>query len=438
MKPKRCRRFAFATALAVLCASPAVVLAQDAAPPTEPIAPSTTAAEVAPSEPITGDPAAASTSEPTAEPAAAPDAPVAPPEAPAAPTPSPVTFSGYVQSQLHLAEETGTGLGTANADLFEIRRGRFKVDVKYELAELVLQIDVSLRSVAIRDAWAAIDIPWSDTVRTRLQLGLFMVPFGFDSSFGSKQRYFPERSLYSRHFFPGERDTGLMISGELFDHTFKYAAAVVNGQMIGDAYDGSGLGLGGLNPKGWIDSNGFKDLMARVGVTLGPLVLGASGYYGRGYLDAIGDNASTLMVDETAPYAQFTRWAVGADARLQVEFPIGKLDVYGDVAYAYNLDRIRASAYPQPQYTGGTFDGRYGDAHQLAWYLAATQDLGTYFGVGARVEQFDPNVASVGDTQTAVTLTGLIFPSDHTRVVLAWLTSRQLPDEGWLRFQITY
>lgn len=366
------------------------------------------------------------------EPVAAPPSPPSPVTAPsAAPTTSPFTISGYVQGELHL-QDPFTGdenpEGVNNRDLFQIRRGRIKLIYTYRLADVMLELDATNRGVRLQGGEAGIQIPWSDTTRSRLSIGLSIMPFGVDIQISSKLRYFAERSLLARHFFPSERDLGALLQGFLFDNHFRYQLGVVNGNTNTDA----------LFPQN--DGNGFKDVIARFGGVSGPLSFGASGYVGRGYIDGFADDAMTPTVNESTASFQFTRYALDLDARLTLPMgPLGPLDVYGEVAYALNMDRLTRASYPQPlPGVGGGFATSVANAHQLSWYIAATQDFGEYFAFGLRAEQFDPNTSVANNTVTAFSATALVLPTENTRIMFSYFASKQIPDEAWIRLQVRY
>jgi Phosphate-selective porin O and P len=50
---------------------------------------------------------------------------------------------------------------------------------------------------------------------TTVKVGQFVKPFGFDVEQASSMREAPERAIFSGYFFPGERDRGVMLSGDL-------------------------------------------------------------------------------------------------------------------------------------------------------------------------------------------------------------------------------
>ncbi len=379
----------------------------------------------APSTPL---PASVAPVEPTPPPPA-PEPAIA--TAPAPPTPSPLSFSGYAQGELHLQDPFTSAEnpeGASNRDLFQIRRGRIKLIYTYRLADIMLELDATNRGVRLQGGEVGIQIPWSETTRSRLSVGLSNVPFGVDIQMSSKLRYFAERSLLARHFFPSERDLGALLQGFLFDSHFRYQFGVVNGSTNTDA----------LYPQS--DGNGFKDVLGRFGGVTGPLAFGVPGYIGRGFIDGFADDATTTTINESTANFEFTRYALGLDARLTLPMgPLGPLDIYGEVAYALNMDRLTRATYPQPlPGMGGGFGSSVANAHQLTWYIVATQDLGEYFAFGLRAEQFDPSTSVADNTVTAFSATALILPTENTRIMFSYFGSKQVTDEAWIRLQVRY
>jgi phosphate-selective porin len=50
---------------------------------------------------------------------------------------------------------------------------------------------------------------------TTVRAGQFVKPFGFEAEQASSVRESPERAIFSGYFFPGERDRGILLSGDL-------------------------------------------------------------------------------------------------------------------------------------------------------------------------------------------------------------------------------
>src|SRR4029079_19144208 len=87
----------------------------------------------------------------------------------------------------------------------------------------------------------------------KLTGGLFDTPFGYELVESPRTRFFMERSLASRAFFPAEPDFGVRLSGAI--SLFRYAVAVVNGEPLGTKN-----GFPGQDP------NATKDVVARFGI----------------------------------------------------------------------------------------------------------------------------------------------------------------------------
>jgi hypothetical protein len=71
-----------------------------------------------------------------------------------------------------------------------------------------------------------------------LRVGQFVKPFGFDIQQSSSVRESPERAMFAGYFFPGQRDRGVLLQGDLdflnapaLNHV-QYFAAVLNGNRF--------------------------------------------------------------------------------------------------------------------------------------------------------------------------------------------------------------
>ncbi len=435
---KRFGRPVFALFLALgLGVAPA--LAQDAAPTNPPPASETAAA--APVAPAPVAPKAAAPA-PAAPAATAPVAAVepAPAPAPVVASDSPLKISGYVQAQFTHSEESKGGVKDAskdpvsnpnNRDKFEIRRGRLKLVYTKSVAELVFQMDATSNSIALRDAEASVIAPWTDSTKTKFTVGLFKPPYSYDTILGSQSRWFPERSQLAQRFFPGERDVGARVSGDLFEGTFNYGFAVVNGQMIGEkAFPG-------------LDPNKQKDVLAHFGIKKGPFSAGIAGYYGTGYVAPAVDDAATPAT-EAHDGINYTRWSYGPDVRFNYEIPkLGLLDIYAEIAYAQNMARGTLTDLPPVKLNAaGNATGDVQDHKQLAWYVAVNQKIGKYAGVAFRAEQFTLDLDDDKAMQTNVEPAVLAFFSDNVWLSFSYVRRMEDADvdndQLWARLQAKY
>jgi hypothetical protein len=109
------------------------------------------------------------------------------------------------------------------------------------------------------------------TDHTTVRAGQFIKPFGFGVQQSSWIRESPERAIFSGYFFPGERDRGIMLSGDL---GFLSAAAFKDLQYFVGAFNGNRF---------FNDSNRQVNYMARIRKILdkGRLAVGASVQLGK-------------------------------------------------------------------------------------------------------------------------------------------------------------
>ncbi|HEU4405525.1 MAG TPA: hypothetical protein VFS43_09565 [Polyangiaceae bacterium] len=224
-------------------------------------------------------------------------------------------------------------------------------------------------------------------------LGLFRVPFGFDTSEPATARPWLERSTASRALFAGARDLGVGVDAAW--RFLRAAIALQNGEPL-DA-----PGFGGRDP------TRSKDLVGRVGVDVevAPGVRargGVSWLAGRGLsagspatkdtLNWVDGNENGLV--ETSelsvlpgaparPSRGFGRSALGADLRLRVEVPsLGALVLRAEIVRAENLDRGLEPADPVAA-------GR--DLREIGWQIGASQEVGPNVQIALRYDAYDPD-----------------------------------------------
>jgi hypothetical protein len=273
--------------------------------------------------------------------------------------------------------------------------------------------------------------PFSAPPILKLTAGLFDVPFGYELVESPKTRWFMERSLASRSFFPGEPDLGFRLQAAL--GWFRASVALVNGEPLGER---TGYPLR--------DPNAAKDIVARVGAELDPhprlhLAGGVSVINGKGFHPGTDVTKGTIQWKDQnedgliegfeltsvpgttgTPSQAFRRWAVGGDLRLQIDTPIGATRVGFEVVVANNMDRGLFIA--DPVLTG--IDNR-----EVGYVIGATQEIFGYGVVGFRFDSYDPN-ADATDRQG-----GTLLPLDQTVRTFSPLAGLALPDRARLLFQ---
>ncbi len=143
------------------------------------------------------------------------------------------TPTTYIQFQYSDNQTNG------NADGFAMRR--FRIGRKLTIdprTKVKLSFDVATGgqrlAAELKDAILEYDIQPSDvTVGTELLFGQQPLPIGYEIERSSSDREFPERSLYNRTMFNGERDRGGQIKYGISDKAFIHAG-IWNSMTIQD------------------------------------------------------------------------------------------------------------------------------------------------------------------------------------------------------------
>lgn len=286
-------------------------------------------------------------------------------------------LSGYIQPQYLHDEASVNALtsptATRNRDQFSVRRARVKFTYQFSpTSRFVLQPDITTSGVTLKDGYVEYTEPWTPWKHT-LTAGQFNWPFGFEIMYSSSDREMPERSRVVRTLFPGERDRGVQASGRGFGDRFIYQVALVNGTGTSQAFD----------------FNKRKDLVGRVGFSLGVIDIGASGYTG-----------TDLVASTPFPAGiEFDKKRYGLD--FQLITPVPGLGVRGE--------------YITGEERGADVEG---------WYAYLIQNIGTRHQLVFRADDYDPNtnVSNSAATRSTLTLGGsYIFHWDaNSKVMLAY------------------
>jgi hypothetical protein len=267
----------------------------------------------------------------------------------------------------------------------------------------------------------------------RLTLGLFDVPFGYELVESPRTRFFMERSLASRDFFPSEPDLGLRISGEV--GWFRYALALVNGDPNGE-----------LNGFPLQDPNQSKDFVVKAGANVESDSLEMSGdvsvLNGTGFVKGTDATKNSLVWNDlmpadgnlrtseitgvpalaATPSRNFRRWAVGADLKMRLRSLLGWTQVFGEVSLASNLDRGQFVANPTLS----------NDVRELGFFAGVVQQVTPFAVIGFRADYYDPN-ADITDSQQ-----GRTVPGNQKMVTYSPLIGGLLPGRIRLLFQYDF
>jgi hypothetical protein len=356
-----------------------------------------------------------------------------------------LVISGYVQAQLEKSaiseDQRLQGGAPINQDRFLVRRGRLRVDRRWDLAAVAVEFDGSTTRgpfFGVRRAEASLiyagNPATGEPPLLTLTAGLSEIPFGHELVESSRFRWFMERSTSSLAFFPGEPDVGIRLQGGF--KFVRYALAVLNGEPLNDR---AGQGTGGR------EFNAAKDLVARVGVDSGESQLrfagGVSFLEGKGFHpgtdatkgsvvwqdaneNSIVDTGELRATPDVAatPSLNFRRWALGADLRVTLRTVLGLSRFAGEIYAASNLDR--GLFFADPYAPGST-----GDIRHVGWYAYFLQDLGRYAVAGLRADVYDPN-SDVLDKRA-----GKLVPADQTITTVSPIVGAVLPDRARLLIQ---
>jgi hypothetical protein len=300
-------------------------------------------------------------------------------------------LSGYVQGRFALQESTAADFNTTpdsapSQQGFFIRRGRFKATYDADWSLFAVQLDATPSGVAAKEAFASVKLPWNGFA---IDAGLQLFPFGYEVGVRSSSDLdLLERSAVTRAYLGGEYDLGVALKGGYGPMNFKL------GLFNGNGVDARQSGL---------DNDQRKDVIGRLGVDLGMLTGGVSGWYG------------TTVNYVAADDAEYDRYRVGADAQLFLDLiPLGGTAFKGE--YIWGRTTISDK-------NGGAGD-RFGDTGH-GWYGLVTQNVGPWNQLAVRYEEFTPdnnlpltgtNVKTAREIQAAVHT----FIGSAGKISLAW------------------
>jgi hypothetical protein len=308
-----------------------------------------------------------------------------------------IKLSGYLQPQYRSAVVmdqpypigfySGGLFPQHSKSMFQVRRGRLKLTYDNVTTQMVLQIDITERGVATKDAYLWLSDPWVKMLA--LKVGIFDRPFGYEVSFSSGSRESPERARVIQTLFPGERELGAQLSlgpqtGAL--SFLKVDVAAVNGS----------------GPTS-VEFDNFKDIIARVAAVFpfqdagAEIDFGVSGYfggvrrttkqlYGMGTTPA-GVPGWVADADTVSISAGIDRQYLGADVQVYYDMPVlGGTILRGEYVGGKQPGGAATSvSYILPP-TGGMYQRDFS-----GWYVYLVQNVGESFQVLAKFDVYDPN-----------------------------------------------
>jgi hypothetical protein len=314
-----------------------------------------------------------------------------------------LSFGGYAQTDFAIRQSSSDQLNTSTGDplnqnRFSLRRARLATALDRGYVAGVLELDANtVNGPQVRPIHFEATVRWpgesGSPPLAALTAGLFKIPFGYEVLQSDTERLFMERSAVVQEFFPGEFDLGARLAGGW--RFLRYALAVQNGEPAGSK----------AFPER--DPNYAKDVTGRLGLEASILdgfnaAAGFSALEGRGFHKGLAptkagvvwndrDENNGVTVNEligtaakaAIPSQNFDRSALGLDARLKIQSPLGTSALYGEVMWGKNLGRgSRFTADPIAV-------GR--DVSGFGYNLAVVQDLTSHFQLGVRYDYYDPD-----------------------------------------------
>jgi phosphate-selective porin len=354
--------------------------------------------------------------------------------------PEGISGGGYLQGEYQSRQDSQDQLfqggAPMNQDRFLVRRARASVTGEWRYAAVAVELDANTTSgpqVDLRKAEASLQYRPDRSLPpiVMVTLGQFDTPFGYELVESPRTRWFMERSLLSRAFWPGEPDLGLRVAGAL--GFFRWKIAALNGEPLGEK-----------SPYALQDPNAAKDVVFRFGLDQTfehdtQVAGGVSAIRGKGFHPGTDATKSTIQwhdLNETGvvqpydltgvpgaaatPSSNFDRWAVGADVRFHHRWWLGVAKIYGEFVVAANMDRGLFVADPGLTQL---------DQRELGFYVGGVQEIGRYGVVGFRYDYYDPN-ADVFDKRG-----GKLLPYSQAIRTYSPLLGFVLPDRARLLFQ---
>lgn len=315
-----------------------------------------------------------------------------------------------------------------NQERFVLQRAWLRADASYHYVRGLMVVEGSTtRGPAMRLLAAELSAFYPDVLArplVELTVGLFLIPFGIETREGVPDRLFLEASTWVNALFPGRRDLGARVRGEwLF---VRYALAVMNGNPIAST--------------SWPlrDPNRAKDLLGRVGVeddlsSWLRLSAGVSALIGRGFHPGVAPTEDSFTLrdlngdgvvqpeeiqlvagERGEPSKNFAHSALAGDLTVTYQLPVvGPGRVYGEIAWANNLDRALVVSDPVRSER---------DQRQLGVMVGLRQSVTQHAEVGVRYDRYDPDRGSSG--QQGAALRDASFST--LGVAVSWCTLPQL------------
>jgi phosphate-selective porin len=300
-----------------------------------------------------------------------------------------IKISGYIQAQYENYEHD-LFANYAPQNTFYIRRARVKFTYEaLDGVKFVLQPDFSTGNVALKDAYAVVNIPklngWT------IWAGQMNRP-NYEVEFSSSSREVMERSLIIRTLYPGEREIGAKLEYSGTNTPILFQFMVMNGNFTSTN-----------NTTVAKDIDSKKDLMGRLvyslklpGAGLG-IDFGANGYYGgtRATKNMYVKN-SDLTLDSLSIGDYMKKQWIGAELRLYADI-LGGLSIKGEYIAGTN-SFPSATASPASNASVATKLASANIYRSFSgYYVYLVKNVGLKHQFVVRYDYFDPNTKISGD-----------------------------------------
>lgn len=304
-------------------------------------------------------------------------------------------ISGYIQTQFQYGEKDASlKVGSANENKengfnrFGIRRGRIKFAYDDKIASVVLQLDLTEKGVAFKDAYLNLKDPWINT--NAIRAGIFDRPFGYEISYSSSRRESPERSTVFQTLFPNERDLGAMLvlqTGKNSPINFlKLEAGIFAGNGIKPETDNRKDFIGHLSANKKIGTN--FEFGAGFSYYNGGVYQGTENVY------SMEGKEFVLNADESNKSKFAKREYFGIDARIALKSIIGKTQLNAEYLFGQQPGTASSTNSPNgalPDYD--TYIRNFNGA-----YIMFVQSIGKLpVSIVAKYDWYDPNTAIAGN-----------------------------------------
>ncbi|MDB4944708.1 MAG: hypothetical protein JWP97_4242 [Labilithrix sp.] len=314
-----------------------------------------------------------------------------------------ILLYGYVQGQFQTDSSSQNVVAQdghlLNQNRFLLPRARLIAEREWRIASVLLELDgntLNRAAFGVQRAEATILYRGADNnppepPLVSATLGQFRVPFGDENLQSPGLRYFMERSLASRAFFPSEVDLGLRVAGGI--GWFRYQLAATNGNPIGSTW-------------ALQDPDSAKDVGGRLGVAVKPtkhvdVSAGISSIVGRGFHEESPSTKSNVQwVDQNGdgifqasevggvsavaarPSSTFRRFGLALDGQVNIRSVLGETQLAGAFYLGNNMDR--GVMYSDPVLLGR-------DTRQTGYMLSVLQEAGKWGVVGFRTDYYNPD-----------------------------------------------